>query len=415
MAERPAIKCLHLADLHLGWEPADLGGKEAERARERDGLLRKAVDFALDPANKIGLVVIAGDLFDSHHPTAKQVEETIAQLRRLETAGIPSVTTPGNHDEISYVDSVYRLHGDRWPGYLVSDPMPVRVTTVNVDGMAVHVYSLAYIGGVTHTRPPIREFPRSAAPGVHLAVFHGSLGWDGGDRSLPLEAEALGSAGYDYVALGHFHRFSSEESGHSTLVYAGPVEGRGFSDPGTGQFVVAEISPAAGDGGNAGQSAVKVRRIPVPGVRRYVTIDLDVTALPDAEALDHAMAEALDGAGAGDRAGGAAEAGNSGGAAVLSPLVRVELRGTAPFGINLEALAARHQDRCYYLEVRGEASVLAPAEIDQWATEPTLRGEFIRRVRRKEEEALASGDAVGATVARRALVQGLIALRGGAR
>ena len=411
MAERPAIKCLHLADPHLGWEPADLGGKEAERARERDGLLRKAVDFALDPANKIGLVVIAGDLFDTHHPAAKQVEETIGQLRRLEAAGIPSVTTPGNHDEISYTDSVYRTHGDRWPGYLVRDPMPAKVTSVNVGGVAVHIYSLAYTGGVTRTRPPIHEFPRSAAPGIHLAVFHGSLGWDGGDRSLPLETEALGAAGYDYVALGHFHRFSSEVSGHSTLAYAGPVEGRSFSDPGTGQFVVAEI----------GAGTVKVRQIPAPGVRRYVTVEVDVTALPDAEALDRALAEVLSGTGAGAGAPAGAGAGTGTGAGVgagaaeLSPLVRVELRGTAPFGIDMEALTARYGGRCYHLEIAGEASVLAPGEIDQWATEPTLRGEFIRRVRRKLEEALASGDVDGAAVAQRALVHGLVALRGGAR
>ena len=41
------IRCLHLADLHLGWAPRDWGGREAERQQERDGLLKKAVDLAL--------------------------------------------------------------------------------------------------------------------------------------------------------------------------------------------------------------------------------------------------------------------------------------------------------------------------------------------------------------------------------
>jgi hypothetical protein len=38
------IRCLHLADLHLGWAPQDWGGREAERRQERDGILKKVVD-----------------------------------------------------------------------------------------------------------------------------------------------------------------------------------------------------------------------------------------------------------------------------------------------------------------------------------------------------------------------------------
>lgn len=402
MTTFPAIRCLHLADPHLGWEPADLGGKEAERARERDGLLRKAVDFALDPRNRIGLVVIAGDLFDTHRPAAKQVEETLKQLGRLTGAGVALVTTPGNHDEISYTDSVYRTHGDRWPGWLARDPMPAKLATLDVGGTPVHVYSLAYTGGLTRTRPPIREFPHSGEPGVHLAVFHGSLGWDGGDRSLPLEAEALGAAGYDYVALGHFHRFSCQQFGRATVVYPGPVEGRSFSDPGTGQFVVAEIAP--------GQ--VKVQQVPAAGVRRYVTVEVDVTSLPDAEALDRAVLEVAGRVAAAGRAGGAAGGVDT---AATEALVRLELQGTAPFGIDREALAERHRNHFYHLDVAGETSVLAQGEIDQWAIEPTLRGEFIRRVRRRLEESLSAGDEDGAAVARRALIHGLVALKGGAR
>src|SRR5690606_18200460 len=108
----------------------------------------------------------------------------ISDLKRLIDNGIAVVTVPGNHDEITYADSVYRIHAERWPGVLVQNPMPAHVATLDVHGTPVYVYGLAYTGGLTRARPPISEFPRLDAHGVHVAVFHGSLDWDAGDRSL---------------------------------------------------------------------------------------------------------------------------------------------------------------------------------------------------------------------------------------
>ncbi len=56
------------------------------------------------------MVIIAGDLFETHKPEPALVEEVVAQLERLERAGVAVVTVPGNHDEITYADSVYRVH-----------------------------------------------------------------------------------------------------------------------------------------------------------------------------------------------------------------------------------------------------------------------------------------------------------------
>lgn len=76
------IRCLHLADLHLGWMPSQLGGREEERGRERDQFLKKAVDLALTPASGIRLVIIAGDLFETHRPGPELVETVLRELRR---------------------------------------------------------------------------------------------------------------------------------------------------------------------------------------------------------------------------------------------------------------------------------------------------------------------------------------------
>jgi DNA repair protein SbcD/Mre11 len=113
---------LHLADLHLGWTPRGLPSEMAASVRRRrDALLGQAVDVAL--AERVDLVVIAGDLFESYRPEPALVDDALAQLRRLTAAGIALVTVPGNHDELTYARSVYRR--GRRTGRASSSPGPI--------------------------------------------------------------------------------------------------------------------------------------------------------------------------------------------------------------------------------------------------------------------------------------------------
>lgn len=375
------LRILHLADLHLGWKPHFLGSLIDERQRERDELLRRAVDFALQET--VNLVIIAGDLFETHKPPSALVEAVIAQLQRLVSAGVAVVTVPGNHDEITYADSVYRIHAERWPGVLIQNPMPDYVTTLDVNGTSVHVYGLAYTGGLT--RPPIEQFPRLEKNGVHIAVFHGSLDWDAGDRSLPLTSRALAAAGYDYVALGHIHRPSEHKIGSGLAVYPGMVEGKGFSDPGVGEFTVASIDTDESGGRRATRVAIEKF---AADVRRVRSLELDVTPLEDMDAVAaHIRAEAGDG----------------------RDIVQVRLVGAAPGFIDTEALQARLAAHFYFLEVSDDTSMLDDAVVERLALEPTVRGEFVRRMRARIADA---ADDAQRELAARALRRGLAALGG---
>ena len=376
-----AVRCLHLADLHMGWRPKDFGGKEEQRGRERDDLLRRAVDYALDRAAGVDLVLIAGDLFEAHNPKPYLVEEAIRQLGRLRDAGMPVVTVPGNHDEITYSESVYKVSAARWPGVLVTCPQPDLVARMDIMGTPVFIYSLAYTGGVTRASPPIRDFPHTGQAGVHVAVFHGSLGWDGADRSLPLDKEALGRAGYDYVALGHFHRFNDAAPGGPAAVYCGMAEARGFSDPGTGRFVVASILPGA----------ARVETVPA-GARKCLSAVIDLTGLAGLSELETKLGDVVRQAGS-------------------DAMLRVTLTGNAGFPFDVESLERSAGQFVHHLELESEAAFLAAEEIDQWATEPTIRGEFIRRMLQKL--ASATGERERA-ILEKALSYGLKALEGGA-
>lgn len=369
------IRILHLADLHLGWSPQFVGEREPARRAERDRLLERAADFALSPRSGIGLVVLAGDIFETHRPEPALVAGVMHQLRRLETAGIGVVTVPGNHDEITYHDSVYRQKAGEWPGLLVQNPMPACAGTISVAGVPCHIYSLAYTGGLTRTVPPISDFPRLDRPGKHVGIFHGSLDWDAGERSLPLQSAALARAAYDYIALGHLHLHSVREVGRGKAVYPGAIEGKAFTDPGVGFYTVAEI----GD-------SITVRQVPA-GIRPIRSTDLDAGSYSSSDELAAAI-----------RAMGE------------STIQRVRLVGNPDFPLDPAEILETTRDRFYHLELVDETEFLSLRAMEQWATEPTIRGQFLRRMRSALEQ---ESDEGRRRIIERALRLGLTALRGG--
>ena len=346
------FRFLHLADLHLGWEPAYLDSKRAgERREQRDAVLRRAVDYALDA--RLDLVLIAGDLFESHRPAPALAQHAMAQLGRLREAGIEVVTVPGNHDEITYADSVYQEQKEAWPGILVTNPTARHVRTLELGGEALHLYSLAYTGGVTPAQQPLTTFPRLDDDGFHLAIFHGTIG-SGEERSLPLDRRALQAAGYDYVALGHIHLPSIAELGRTKVVYSGCNEGKGFDDRGVPYLTLV----------SAGGGRCEIERVPFD-VQRIHVEELDLTECDAPDEIEGRL-EGL----AGDEA-----------------QVRLRLTGSLHFPFDPDELQARYAHRFFHLEVRDDSDSVSPELLEQWAAERTIRGAFVRRMQEALDEA----------------------------
>lgn len=371
------LRILHLADLHLGWEPSYLTDeKRSIRHRERNLLLRKAVDYALSPGNDIHAVLIAGDLFEQYRPEEPLVRNATDQLSRLTRAGLLVVTIPGNHDEITYRESVYRQYGDIWPGELVRNPMPELSVSTEVNGTGVHVYSLAYTGGLT--RPSaIDFFPREDLPGLHIGAFHGSLDWEGlADRSLPLKTSQLAGAGYHFIALGHYHRYSEHTVGTGTAVYPGAVEFKSFNDPGTGYVTIVEWS------GNS----IKTRKSDID-VRKCQKRNLDLSAFENMDDLRSACR----------------------GFADPEIMLELSLTGTPGFAFNAGKLADELEPDFFYLKIDNASQFFAETFLDSVAREPTVRGAYVRRLREKQGEAQTGREK---KVLEQALLRGLAALQG---
>lgn len=368
------IRFLHLADLHLGWEPShpELGEK---RRLERDARLSRAVDFALERG--VDAVIIAGDLFESHRPEPGLVRRALRELERLVAAGVACVTVPGNHDELSYHDSVYREYASKWPGVLVTRPDFGLAAELELAGGKLSVYALAYTGGVTPTERPLATFPRARAEGYHVAVLHGSLELHGGDRSLPIDKEALVAAGFDYVALGHIHRFQQLGPPERPIVYTGMIDGKGFDDPGTGCYTLVTLTPGR----------CEVERIPA-GARPVVTLQVDAGGFASAEELAAHLHTAMD----------------------PEAITRVVLTGAPGYALLAEELQAELARRVYFVQVDDESERFTSQQLEELARERTIRGSFVARIldlmeQNPDERALHL----------RALAVGLDALRRGGR
>lgn len=341
------LRVLHLSDLHLGWQPRFLGNRSLERAGERHSVLRQAVDAALDPRQAIDMVIIAGDLFDNHKPDAAIVESVLRELNRCETAGKCIVTVPGNHDEITYHDSVYRQYQDRWPGVLVREHTPSHIASLKVREEEVHIYSVAYTGGLTRCDKPLADLPRRDSDGVHIGIFHGSLDWNSGERSLPLASSELARANYHYTALGHFHRYSEHRIGQGLAAYCGATAARGFEDLGTGNIICVQID----------NTEVKTQHLPVK-VRPQYILEVKLDDIESEEELHRYI---------NDKAN-------------LEAIVRLQLLGTTNFALNEQGLSARFADLFYYLEVLDKTDNLAPRLLEELKAEISIRGAFVRRM-----------------------------------
>lgn len=374
-------RLLHLADLHLGWTPRGLPEDRARVRRERrDALLRQAVDVAL--AEAVDAVVVAGDLFERHRPEPATLAATLAELRRLTDAGVALVTVPGNHDELSYARSVYRTEAERWPGVLVTRPTFGPVATLRLGGHDVHVAALAYVGGVTPAGAPLDRFPRREAPGLHVAVLHGTLvrpgarGAFAGERALPIDAVALAGAGFDYVALGHLHVPSVHPGARGPAVYPGCVGGKGLDDLGARHWTVVDLDA----------TGARVREV-AARVQPLVDVDVDVGRFEDAAALRAHVRDLGD----------------------PDAIARVRLTGAVAFDLDADALQAEAADGFFHLEVVEATTRVAPELLDAWAARPTVTGAFVRRLRARLD---AAGDEEERARIVRALRYGVHALEG---
>jgi exonuclease SbcD len=207
-----ALMIAHLADVHLGAKPYQL------EFRRKDVLdsFEEAVDQLL--TERPGLVVVAGDFFDTPRPDNDVLIFAVKQLRRLTDHGLRVVFTYGEHD--------YPRTRDRTPLELVAESVgekiyaPPRLSfrgsvpvldnyILELEGLTV--YLTPYIKASHETRKKLMkeimasfENDRKSRAGRKVLVAHLAFETDF-PFGAPLSSPRL-LPRVDYAAMGHLHK-----------------------------------------------------------------------------------------------------------------------------------------------------------------------------------------------------------------
>lgn len=363
-------KLLHIGDLHLGFKHRYLGSHAAQRLEEATTTLERLVDWAIDDDNEIAAVLIAGDLFETHDPDARLTGRVVSTLRRITSADRTLVTIPGNHDEYSYPQCVYRSHVDNWPGTLVTCPRPETVAEFFLGSYKCSVTAMAYTAGLSPRR--LDTLPADESE-IRIALLHGTLDADPSDRTYRIDSSTLIEAGFSYAALGHIHKPAEYRIGDGLAVYPGTLNGKGFDDPGIGDLVVVSFQ--------SGQPVVEHIPFPVRPIRT------EKVALEHFETMEQLIA-ALD---TPDR---------------MNQILRLELIGPQPADFNLPHMIGRLQNSCFHFEVDDFSVEISAEEIARLENQPTIKGLFTQLMVKKLEEA--ASDTSAAELHRLALNKGLV-------
>jgi exonuclease SbcD len=200
------MKIAHLADAHLGFRQFQRLDADGVNQREMDVSLafQCAVDQVI--ARRPDAVVIAGDLFHTVRPTNRAIIQAFTQLARLrhDLPGAPVVLIAGNHDTPRSIESgsILRLMTSIGVDVVDAEPRTIRYPLLE---LAVHAVPHA---ALLRERPEFGYHPAAPARYNVLAMHPEIAGLFpevmdyGGAR---LEATALRSTEWSYVALGHYH------------------------------------------------------------------------------------------------------------------------------------------------------------------------------------------------------------------
>jgi DNA repair protein SbcD/Mre11 len=272
------IRLLHLADLHLGVE--NYGRPDPQRGfNSRIGDFLRCLDAAVELAREVDLVLIAGDIYKTCHPTPTVQREFADRVKRM-VRQCPIFILTGNHDvpnaaeRASSVDIFSTLEV---PGVTVERLWGVqRIETaagpVQVAAQAFLPESKLKTGeafkglSIEEARQKMEEILcgkiRDMAEQVerdapelptilacHYTVRGAQLGGYSGRalfmNEIQLPLSVVADPAFDYVALGHIHQHQDLNHGaQPPVVYPGSIERVDFSEEKEARgFILAEVSP----------------------------------------------------------------------------------------------------------------------------------------------------------------------------
>jgi len=295
------IRLLHFADAHI--DMANYG-----RHDPQTGLPLRVLDFlrSLDTivdtaiAEKVDLVLFAGDAYKDRSPAPTFQREWGKRIIRLSRAGIPTLLLTGNHDlspaigrahAIQEFDTlqVPHVHVLDKPCLLSADDLglPVQVIALpwvsrsglvaalglnganlgdiyaEIEGRLTVLVQETWLGQADPSLPVILMAHASVQGALYGSERTVMLGAD-----LVLPGSLVKDPRLDYVALGHIHKPQDlNKNAHPPVIYPGSIERVDFGEAGDDKFfIIAEV--------DKGQAKVEWRKL--EGIRPFIDRHLEL-------------------------------------------------------------------------------------------------------------------------------------------
>ena len=225
------MKFIHFADAHLDSPFRGLSflpSKEFNQIYQAaDQSLTRIVDLAL--AEKVDLVLIAGDTFDSAKPSPRSQLFFAQQIKRLTDAQIQVVMIFGNHDHMRREDLL--VNQSPYFKLIGANEAVEKATFKTKDNFNYDVVGFSYLNNHI-TEDKIPDFP-GKEHNYTFGLMH-SQEKEADSRInvyAPFTVSEVQALNYDYFALGHIHarRNLSEKP---WIVYSGNIQGRHINEMG---------------------------------------------------------------------------------------------------------------------------------------------------------------------------------------
>jgi DNA repair exonuclease SbcCD nuclease subunit len=272
------LRLLHTADVHLGARHKDLGEVAAAQRERQFAAFQATVDLALD--EKVDVVLVAGDLFDSNTQPRRSVERVAAELKRLALASIRTVILPGTHDVYDRA-SIYRAYDLAALAGVAADSELIVVLTPDRPEVDFPVLDATIFGRLFATK----RAPHSPLAGFHVGEVDGRtwrIGMVHGALLIPDKTDhddvvftndEVAHSGLDYLALGHWHSSQQGRAGRVIYAYSGAPEPIAMDQDRAGKVLIVTLDKAAN-----GARTVNVDSRQV-GRTRFEKVDVDGASL----------------------------------------------------------------------------------------------------------------------------------------
>lgn len=258
------IRFIHTADIHFGMENyGKIDPKTGVHTRLLDfnNALTFCIDYAIE--QNVDFFLFSGDAYKTAHPSPTQQKMLLQCFLRLYKAHIPVVIIVGNHDNaLSFgkanslelfgdlpLDGFYviakpktlHLQTRNGPVQIVGIPWPTRnaisISDKHMQKSASEITE--YIShAVAHIIKSEAEKLNPTIPAVlagHLTVSNGIFSGSEkraiyGTDPIFLPSQ-LAIPPFDYVALGHLHRYQNlNPNGYPAIIYSGSIERIDFGE-----------------------------------------------------------------------------------------------------------------------------------------------------------------------------------------